>query len=188
MNLTAKTVFIISADSPSVREGALSFAKKGGNVYFTSKDREAAEKLQCELAGLGGQCRYRICEDDDLASVAPSVIECVETFGEIDTLIFGSWEDCGSELFLDLSVEVFGFYCSLITNFYACCKCVLPYMLGAENPCVIIPLPSEPRGAAQEMYNGAVRSMTENMAREFSDCGIAVKVVPFRRGQSALFC
>ena len=187
MNSTAKTVFIISANSPSVLEGVLSLAKGGNNLNFTSDSRDEAEKLQRELVGLGGKCGCRICEEENLASIAPAVIDCVEMFGEINTLIFGGWKDCGSKLFLDLSIEVFAFYCSLISDFYACCKCALPYMLGAENPTVIIPLPSEPCGAAQEMYNGAMGAMAENMAREFCNCGVIVKTVPFSPDQAELF-
>ena len=177
--MSEKITLISSALSESIPETLYEAEIKDSYLCIFAEEEKQASKF-LNSVHYTSDSHVCITRASSLEEIAPAVIECVETFGGIDTLIFSSWQKAGSELFLDISFDDFAFYTGLINKFHLLCKCALPYMLGRDGAAIIVPVEENPpQNAARAAYRGAITAMAQAMSDEFEPLGIKIKICKF---------
>lgn len=177
--MSEKITLISSALYKSIPENVRESEIRNSCVCIFAEDTNQASEFFREVY-ITQNPHICITEASTLEEIAPAVIECVETFGGIDTLIFSSWQEAGSDLFLDISHDEFAFYTGLLNKFHLLCKCALPYMLGRDDAAVIIPVEETiPQNIARAAYRGALLAMAQSMSEEFEPLGIKIKTCTF---------
>ena len=145
-----------------------------GEVFITEKT-ENKDKAE---AGASYRCAGRcVTATFALDTVAPAVIECVETLGGIDRLVFAPELTAHGRLLLDLSYDELTEHTDAVNGFFALCTCCVPYMLGRDEPEIIIVLPQEEDNCISRIYRAAMKAAAESVGEELSGCGVNVRSI-----------
>ncbi|MBQ9882085.1 MAG: hypothetical protein IJM42_05700 [Synergistes sp.] len=155
----------ISGLLPLLSDGEVFITEKAEND-FTADD---GTPFRC-----AGRC---VTASFALDSIAPAVIECVDALGAIDRLIFAPELTTGGKLLLDLSCDELKEHTDAVNGFFALCSCSVPYMLGRDEPEIMIVLPQEKDNCISRIYRAAMKAAAESIGEELSCCGVKVRSI-----------
>jgi len=78
---------ILGAASGIGREVALRFARQGARVFVAARSATALQSLVAEIAELGAEADYAVCDVADATQVETVAESCARRFGRIDTWV-----------------------------------------------------------------------------------------------------
>jgi NAD(P)-dependent dehydrogenase (short-subunit alcohol dehydrogenase family) len=194
MTLSRK-VALVTGGGRGIGAGiARAFVAEGAAVFLVSRTRSELEALAAELASGEGEAGtgeagrparvgYQVADVSDAGAVAAAVEACVSSLGPIDVLvnaagIYGpiglTWEVDADEWARAVAVNLMG-------TLHAC-RAVIPGMVARGGGRIInfsgggatAPLP---RFSAYAATKAAVVRLTETLAEELAEHGVAVNAV-----------
>ncbi len=148
---------------------------EGAAVWLTARGDDEIARLSEILPQSAKFAGSSVTSGAALADVAPAVIECAETLGGIDAVVFAPALSSKERLFLDISPDDFAAHAASLNVFFEICKCALPYMMGREAPVIAARLPAAPANLTERMYRAAMESMLGDLAAELGAFGVSVQ-------------
>lgn len=104
--INEQVVVIVGASSGIGRETALRVAEHGAKVVVAARSEPGLDSLVSEIAALGGDAAYAVCDVTDFAQVEGVAETAVQRFGRIDTWVqvaavsvYAGFEDTSLEEF-----------------------------------------------------------------------------------------
>ena len=148
---------------------------EGAAVWLTARGGDEIARLSEILPQSTKFAGGSVTGGAALADVAPAVIECAETLGGVDAVVFAPALSSKERLFLDISPDDFAAHAAALNAFFEICKCALPYMMGREAPVIAARLPAAPANLTGRMYRAAMESMLGDLAAELGAFGVSVQ-------------
>lgn len=162
--------------SPAACEAYASVIEKGSAVFFTVTDAAAAPAVSAALEGSASVVGWAHTPAMTLEDAAPATVQCAETLGGIDELIFMPQLPKAEPLFLDIPEDSFLSCTSALNALFSVCKCALPYMLGETEVAIKIVSP-EGKELTSRVYRAAVEAFIEALNSELSALGIRASAI-----------
>ena len=169
-----KKVFMPFA-SPVLDDVARFF--EGCEVFYTCVCEDLKEDVERKINEYGRAAGGLVTPNTEMETISPAVIECAETLGAIDRIVFAPEINAEGRLFLDLSEDQFNDHINALKGFFMLCKCALPYMLGRDKPEIIVRLPQDRRNLTVQVYRAAIMTAANNLSEELAQYHIEVRLV-----------
>lgn len=150
-------------------------------AFALGGDEKRVEGLRSALSSAGVDAVTRVLEDYSASEISQAVIEAEEALGSIGLLVYApaGLEAGESLMLLDIDEQEWDSVMNRrLKGFFLSCKFALPYLMGEENPCILLVMPAEPPmgGCGPHVFaaNAAGRAVAAHMAGELADYGVRV--------------
>jgi 3-oxoacyl-[acyl-carrier protein] reductase len=191
MQLEGKSVLVTGGGRGVGKGIALAYAREGADVAIVGRSRPEPEEVAAEIRALGGKGGVITADLAQSSEVQRAVREVVQSLGKVDILVnnVGGYRLYTNNLAHHLPVaelseeEWHRVITGNLTTAFLSCKAVLPHMMERRSG-AIINLTSHrfaQRGVAgQAAYaaaKAAVERLTESLAEELKEYGIAANIL-----------
>jgi|GEM_PF-6716449 len=162
-------------------------------AFVAGGGKGRGEELARALSSGGARVAVRVLEECAAREISLAVIEAEESLGAIDALVYdASSPQAGeSRMLLDVDEQEWDRVMNRdLKGFFLACKFALPYLMGRENPCIVLLTEGGaalrgcgPHRAAAVAGVGAFAS---RMAEELAIYGVRVRVAEASSGGASL--
>ncbi len=187
MQLEGKTAIVTGGGRGIGRSIALAYAQEGADVAVVARTPDEVEAVAVEIRTLGRKGVALLADLTVSEEVTAMFQEAVEALGSVDIMVnnAGGYRLYTTELAHQISVvdlseeEWHRVVAANLTTAFLCCKTALPHMIERGSG-VIINMSSgvgkrgRPGGAVYSAAKSAVERLTESLADEVWEFGIAV--------------
>jgi meso-butanediol dehydrogenase/(S,S)-butanediol dehydrogenase/diacetyl reductase len=176
-----KVALVTGAASGIGQATAERLAQEGARVMCTDVQEEALESVAKGIRERGGEVEAELCDVGDPKQIGPSVQECLQLFGRLDTLcnIAGILRfDHTHELSLDDWQRVLDVN---LTGTFLMCQAAIPHLIETKgnivNTASTSSLAGLAYGAAYGASKGGVLAFTRTIAIEYGKQGLRANSV-----------
>ncbi len=182
--LEGKTA-VITGGGRGIGKGiALRFAEEGARVVVSQRDPESLAATCAEIEAAGGTATGIVCDVADPVAANSLIDQTVAKHGSLDILVNNAGIGWPHGDFLDLTLEDWSTYMSInVTGSFLVGQAAARAMVAAGEGGKIVNIGSiqsymyQPGFAAYAASKGAVKMLTQAMAKELAPHNIAVNMV-----------
>ncbi|HQQ63932.1 MAG TPA: SDR family NAD(P)-dependent oxidoreductase [Pseudomonadales bacterium] len=178
---TERNVLITGAGAGIGRATAVRIASEGGRVFCVDVSGDGLVETVRQVAGVGGNADWALCDVGSLDSVRSAVKQAVATMGSLHVLVnvAGVIKMQNFERSTDENWHrIIGIN---LTGTYWMCREAIPHLLESKGNIVNVSSTSAirglPWGAAYAASKGGVSAMTKSIAVEFAKQGLRANTV-----------
>ncbi|MDP7226633.1 MAG: SDR family NAD(P)-dependent oxidoreductase [SAR202 cluster bacterium] len=187
MQLEGKTAIVTGGGRGIGRSIALAYAQEGADVAVVARTPDEVEAVAVEIRTLGRKGVALLADLTVSEEVTAMFQEAVEALGSVDIMVnnAGGYRLYTTELAHQISVvdlseeEWHRVVAANLTTAFLCCKTALPHMIERGSGVIInmssgVAKRGRPGGAVYSAAKSAVERLTESLADEVWEFGIAV--------------
>jgi NAD(P)-dependent dehydrogenase (short-subunit alcohol dehydrogenase family) len=182
--LEGKTA-VITGGGRGIGKGiALRFAEEGARVVVSQRDAESLAATCAEIESAGGTATGIVCDVADPVAASSLIDQTVAKYGGLDILVNNAGIGWSHGDFLDLTLEDWNTYISInVTGSFLVGQAAARAMVAGGKGGKIVNIGSiqsymyQPGFAAYAASKGAVKMLTQAMAKELAPHDIAVNMV-----------